>query len=165
MRSGSESFGLVITIPLAFVATIMSHNQGFAMTSLLPDWLSLVIIFWAMRITGQWYLWLVFGLGLLQDTINNEIYGYTSILYVIITLLLQNARLRLLVVSPVTQMVFVFSMIFVFQGLEFLTFRLIRNGVNLPLVTPVLSACAGWWLVDALLRPVYPLAQKKDLFS
>lgn len=162
-----QYIGVIFTFFLAL--GLNAAQQGLYLdpfyTVFLPDWVLLLVFFWGMRIPGLGYIWAVWCLGFVQGSLHDDLYGAHSFLYVLSGFMVQNARLRLAVVSVFTRWCFIIFLIVMYVVMLNLSWRFMGDGLQWHLILPVAGHVFGWWLVGLSLAPLYPLSPLQDLFE
>lgn len=159
--------GVWVSLVIAVLINLMLQNSWHdpLIVGLLPDWLFLVFLFWGMRLSGLWFVWVAWWVGCAHSLVVDEFLGFYSFIYACLVLIVQNARLRLLVVSKLENGLFVSVLIAAYLLLSDLAFRFESNSLQFELLIAFAGNIVGWWLVNMCLQRSYPLVREQDLFS
>ncbi|MCP4186903.1 MAG: rod shape-determining protein MreD [Gammaproteobacteria bacterium] len=81
-----------------------------------PNWAALILIYWSMALPKKVGLWFAFFTGLLVDTLHGTLLGQNALALVIIMFINLNLYQRIRVLSLPQQMFYIYSLLFINQG-------------------------------------------------
>ncbi len=162
-----QSIGLFVTFIFGLMLNLVQgHYWGSGVIAqAMPDWLFLVVVFWGVRVSRLSYIWCAWVVGCVHSLMLDETFGFYSFVYAAGALIVQNARLRLLVVSTLEQNLFIYLLIVAYLFISGLTFRFDGNGLQLSFLVAFVGHVIGWLCISICLQSLYPLARENDLFS
>lgn len=160
-----QLLGLAFTFFIAFCFNAAQQGLPPMEWVMGPDWVMLIVLFWGMRVRTLSFIWCVWGVGLLQSALFDDIFGAHSFLYVIGGFIVQHARLRLQVVSVITRWVFMCCVFLIYIAMLNVCWRFLGDGLQWRFVSPFVGLVLGWWMVNTALAPLYPLSPVQDLFE
>lgn len=80
-----------------------------------PNWVALTLIYWSMALPQRVGLWYAFFTGLLVDTLLGTLLGEHALALVIVMYINMNVYQRIRVLSLSQQLVYIFSVLFIYQ--------------------------------------------------
>ena len=111
-----------------------------------PNWVALFLVYWNMALPKRVGLWFALIFGLLVDTLYGTLLGQHALALVLIVFINLNLYQRIRVLALTQQSLYVFSLLFIAQGIvawvESMTGR-----------TPELASIVGAPLVGMLIWP------------
>ena len=146
--------GWVIALSFAVAFLLMVVPLPFVLTWLRPDWVSLVLIYWAMALPHRVGIVVAFSVGLLQDALQGSTLGQNALTLSMVACLCLLLYQRLRLFSQWQQAAFVFIMVgldqIVGQWLQSLAGWGTQSG---PIfLMPVVTSALLWPGVLVLLR-------------
>ncbi|WP_019569544.1 MULTISPECIES: rod shape-determining protein MreD [unclassified Thioalkalivibrio] len=153
----SGGAGVPWPIPLSLLAAlalaIVPLPAGLAL--LRPEWVALVLIYWAMAFPQRVGVFTAFGAGLLLDVLQGQLLGQNAVAMALVAYLTIQLHSRLRVYPLWQQMIVVTGLIALYK----LTALWPQGLAGLPPGTPwywapVLSSALIWPLIFVLLRDV-----------
>jgi len=138
-------FGLMLTImPLPPAA------EAFR-----PDWLALLIIYWAMQLPRTWSVGSAWVVGIVLDVSQGTLLGQHALALCVVAFVTVRIHLLMRVFPPLQLMATVFPLLAIYQFLLFWINGV--SGVDAPSVAywgPVISGTLAWPVVLILLSGV-----------
>ncbi len=108
---------LVIYLSLVVGLTLMILPLPDWVQSYRPNWVALILIYWSMALPKRVGLWFALFTGLLVDTLHGSLLGQNALALVIIIFINLNLYQRIRVLSLPQQSFYVFSLLFISQGI------------------------------------------------
>lgn len=146
------------TIAAAMVLRVMS--VGPAIDSFNPDWIVLVLIYWAIALPDRFGVFTAWSVGLLTDVLTGRLLGQYALIYALIAYFCIRGHRRLRQFPLIQQCGFVFCCLLGAQtiifGLESLQ---AGNRLSLDFWYPVVSGTLAWPLMFWVLRYVRVVAR------
>jgi len=146
----SRRLPIVLTLIFGLMLTIMPLPDGI--DAFRPDWLAMLVIFWAMQLPRTWSVGTAWIIGLVLDVSQGTLLGQHSLALCCVAFI--TVRFHLLMrVFPIPQLTAtIFPILATYQFLLFWVNGV--AGVNAPLIAywgPVISGTLLWPIVMAIL--------------
>ncbi|WP_347989810.1 rod shape-determining protein MreD [Methylomonas sp. AM2-LC] len=152
-HSSIALFYYLLTIAIAMVLRIMSLSPLLDVWN--PDWIMLVLIYWAMAVPERFGVFAAWGIGLLTDVLTGRLLGQYGLIYALIAYFSIKEHRRLRQFPIIQQCMFVFFCLLGAQSIIFGTESMKgSNHLTLEFWYPLLSGTLMWPAVFALLRIV-----------
>jgi rod shape-determining protein MreD len=146
-------FYYLLTISVAMVLRIMSISP--ALDAWNPDWIVLVLIYWAIALPERFGVFAAWGIGLLTDVLTGRLLGQYGLIYALIAYFSIKEHRRLRQFPLIQQCVFVFFCLLGSQSIIFGTESMkASNHLDIEFWYPLLSGTLCWPMVFLLLRHV-----------
>lgn len=150
----SSRIPVIMTLIVGLMLTLMPLPQP--VDAFRPDWLALLVIFWAMRMPQTWSIGTAWVIGLVLDVSQGTLLGQHALAFCVVAFM--TVRFHLLMrVFPLSQLsATVFALLAVYQFLLFWT-----NGVageHAPAIVywaPVITGALVWPLLFMFLSGMH----------
>lgn len=149
MRPPAPTRVVVVSLIIGLVFNLLPWS-GWALASR-PDFLLVVLLYWAMHESRHFGQGLGFFLGLVMDVADSVLLGQHALAYVVAIYLLQFIRIRLFGLSVVEQALHVLGILFIAGGVNVLLN--LSLGQDFPGFAMVMSPMLGallWPLVHVI---------------
>ena len=140
---GTRRLPAIITLVVGLMLTIMPLADGFE--PFRPDWLALLMIFWAMQLPRTWSVGSAWMVGIVLDVAHGTLLGQHALAMCVIVFI--TVRFHLLMrVFPLSQLTAtIFALLALYQFVLFWVNGV--AGVNAPTMTywaPVITGTVLW---------------------
>ncbi len=157
-RRGSQRFSVIVTITIALMLMVLPLPDWAR--PFRPDWLTMVLIYWAMMLPRTWSVGSAWIIGIVLDVAQGTILGQHALALCFIVFV--TVKFHLLIrVFPISQMAAtVFALLALYQFLLFWINGV--AGIAVPSVGywgPVITGTLLWPIVSASLSFVRMRAQ------
>lgn len=148
----------VVTIAVAMVLRVMSLWPDFDPFN--PDWIVLVLIYWAIALPERFGVFSAWWVGLLTDVLTGRLLGQYALIYALIAYFSIKEHRRLRQFPVIQQCIFVFFCLLGSQSIVFgMESMQAGNRLTLPFWYPVLTGTVVWPLVFWGLRYIRVIAR------
>ncbi|MDD1622401.1 MAG: rod shape-determining protein MreD [Methylococcaceae bacterium] len=148
----------IVTIAAAMVLRVMSIWP--AMNIFNPDWIVLVLIYWAIALPERFGVFAAWSVGLLTDVLTGRLLGQYALIYALIAYFSIKEHRRLRQFPMIQQCLFVFGCLVLSQSIIFGMESLkAGNRLSLDFWYPVVSGALVWPLVFLVLRYIRVVAR------
>jgi rod shape-determining protein MreD len=146
----SHRLPIILTFIFGLVLTIMPLPDGTE--AIRPDWLAMLVIFWAMQLPRTWSVGTAWIIGIVLDVSQGTVLGQHALALCCVAFI--TVRFHLLMrVFPITQLTAtVFAILATYQFLMFWINGV--AGVNAPMIAywgPIISGTLLWPFVMTIL--------------
>ncbi|MGZ4959553.1 MAG: rod shape-determining protein MreD [Methylomonas sp.] len=151
-------FYFIVTVAAAMVLRVMSLWPG--MGTINPDWIALVLIYWAIALPDRIGVFTAWTVGLLTDVLTGRLLGQYALIYALIVYFSVKEHRRLRQFPLIQQCLFVFLCLMASQSIIFGMESLqAGNRLTLEFWYPVVSGTLVWPLVFLVLRYIRVVAR------
>jgi rod shape-determining protein MreD len=148
----------IVTIAAAMVLRVMSIWPGLDPFN--PDWIVLVLIYWAIALPERFGVFAAWSVGLLADVLTGRLLGQYALIYALIAYFSIKEHRRLRQFPLIQQCVFVFFCLLGSQSIIFgMESMQAGNRLSLEYWYPVLTGTLMWPLVFSVLRYIRVVAR------
>lgn len=148
----------IATIAAAMVLRVMLIWPALAPFN--PDWIALVLIYWAMAIPERFGVFMAWTVGLLTDVLTGRLLGQYALIYALLAYFSIKEHRRLRQFPVIQQCLFVLFCLLVSQSIIFGTeIMKAGNRLNVDFWYPVLTGTLVWPGVFWLLRYIRIMAR------
>jgi rod shape-determining protein MreD len=148
----------IVTVAAAMVLRVMSIWPGLDPFN--PDWIVLVLIYWAIALPERFGVFAAWSVGLLADVLTGRLLGQYALIYALIVYFSIKEHRRLRQFPLIQQCVFVFFCLLGSQSIIFGTESMqAGNRLSLEFWYPVLTGTLMWPLVFSVLRYIRVVAR------
>ncbi len=151
MRINANARIITLTFILAFMLTIMPLPEWAR--AFRPDWVTLVLIYWAMALPASIGVTVAWFLGLLLDVTHGAILGQHALGLVLVAYIVHNQHQRLRVASLLQQSIVIFFLLILKQLMVLWVSGIIGRAPDISLYfAPSLIGTLLWPWVYIILR-------------
>jgi len=148
----------IVTVAAAMVLRVMSIWPGLDPFN--PDWIVLVLIYWAIALPERFGVFAAWSVGLLADVLTGRLLGQYALIYALIAYFSIKEHRRLRQFPLIQQCVFVFFCLLGSQSIIFgMESMQAGNRLSLEYWYPVLTGTLMWPLVFSVLRYIRVVAR------